>query len=146
MDRKNEKFRILLLSVSSTSFFYEQVVMPFGLASLASFVDCPDYQIKGIELNWPAEKIMQRYLKIDDEILEQILDFSPKHGSFYSFNGVVYNESIDDFVKDFPRKSFDDYKLDAKNRDEYIKKFLGYPDFRSSERIYNYLNQRLSCV
>jgi hypothetical protein len=73
-------------------------------------------------------------------------DFSPKHGSFYSFNGVVYNESIDDFVKNFPHKSFDDYKLEAENRDEYVKKFLGYSDFKSSERIYNYLSHRLSCV
>jgi len=91
MDRKNEKFRVLLLSVSSTSFFYEQVVIPFGLASLASFIDCPDYQIKGIELNWPAEKVLQRYLKIDDDILKQILDFSPNMVAMSTYASNMYN-------------------------------------------------------
>ncbi len=91
MDRKNEKFRILLLSVSSTSFFYEQVVIPFGLASLASFVDQPDYQVRGIELNWPAEKIMRRYLKIDDDILKQILDFSPNMVAMSTYASNMYN-------------------------------------------------------
>jgi anaerobic magnesium-protoporphyrin IX monomethyl ester cyclase len=91
MSQQNNKFKILLLSVSSTSFFYEQVVMPFGLASLASFVDCPAYQIRGIELNWPAEKIMQRYLKADQEILQQILDFSPDMVAMSTYAENMYN-------------------------------------------------------
>jgi radical SAM superfamily enzyme YgiQ (UPF0313 family) len=91
MSQQNNKFKILLLSVSSTSFFYEQVVMPFGLASLASFVDCPDYQIRGVELNWPAEKIIQRYLKADQEILRQILDFSPDMVAMSTYAENMYN-------------------------------------------------------
>ncbi len=91
MDYKNRKFRILLLSVSSTSFFYDQVVIPFGLVSLASFVDWPDYQIRGIELNQPAEKILQRYLKVDDEILKQILDFSPDMVAMSTYASNMYN-------------------------------------------------------
>ena len=91
MNRRNGKFRILLLSVSSTSFFYEQVVIPFGLVSLASFIDCPNYEIKGIELNWPAERILQRYLKVDDEILKQILDFSPNMVAMSTYASNMYN-------------------------------------------------------
>ncbi|MBN1788086.1 MAG: radical SAM protein [Sedimentisphaerales bacterium] len=91
MDNTNDKFKILLLSVSSTSFFYDQVVIPFGLVSLASFVDYPDYQIKGIELNWPAEKIMQRYLKVDDEVMQQILDFSPDMVAMSTYASNMYN-------------------------------------------------------
>lgn len=91
MNRRNGKFRILLLSVSSTSFFYEQVVIPFGLVSLASFIDCPNYEIKGIELNWPAARILQRYLKVDDEILKQILDFSPNMVAMSTYASNMYN-------------------------------------------------------
>lgn len=91
MNRKNKKFRILLLNISSTSFFYEQVVIPFGLVSLASFVDCPDYEIKGMELNWPAEKIAQRYLKADREILQQISDFSPDMIAMSTYAENMYN-------------------------------------------------------
>jgi radical SAM superfamily enzyme YgiQ (UPF0313 family) len=91
MGGEKEKFRILLLSVSSTSFFYEQVVIPFGLVSLASFIDCPDYQIEGIELNQPAEKILQRYLKADGEILKQIADFSPNMVAMSTYASNMYN-------------------------------------------------------
>jgi hypothetical protein len=63
-------------------------------------------------------------------------DFSRKPGSFYHFDGVVYNESVDDFAKNFGDKTFDDYKLNQNMKNEYVKKFLGFDDFKSSERIY----------
>jgi anaerobic magnesium-protoporphyrin IX monomethyl ester cyclase len=91
MPQQNKKFKILLLSVSSTSFFYEQVVIPFGLVSLASFVDCPEYEIRGIELNWPPEKIMQRYLKVDNEVLKEITDFSPDIIAMSTYASNMYN-------------------------------------------------------
>jgi len=91
MTEQKEQFRILLLSVSSTSFFYEQVVIPFGLVSLASFVDKPEYQIKGIEFNWPPEKIRQRYLKIDDELLNQIVEYNPHVVAMSTYASNMYN-------------------------------------------------------
>jgi anaerobic magnesium-protoporphyrin IX monomethyl ester cyclase len=91
MTEQKEQFRILLLSVSSTSFFYEQVVIPFGLVSLASFVDRPEYQIRGIEFNWPPEKIRQRYLKIDDELLNQIVEYKPHVVAMSTYASNMYN-------------------------------------------------------
>jgi radical SAM superfamily enzyme YgiQ (UPF0313 family) len=91
MTEPKEKFRILLLSVSSASFFYEQLVIPFGLVSLASFVDRPDYRIKGIEFNWPPEKIKQRYLKVDGESLAQIVDFQPDIVAMSTYASNMYN-------------------------------------------------------
>ncbi len=88
-DRKS--FRILLLSVSSTSFYYDQVVIPFGLVSLASFIDRPEYQIKGIEFNWPPEKIRQRYLKTDNELLAQIAEFAPDIVAMSTYASNMYN-------------------------------------------------------
>jgi hypothetical protein len=58
----SEKINILLLSVSSMSFFYDQLVIPFGLAS---YIENNEYNIKGINMNSPPERIMERYLKID---------------------------------------------------------------------------------
>ena len=67
--------KILLLSVSSTSFFYDQLVIPFGLISLASYVDYGDYEIKGIEsgecaLYLKAEK---QDIRFSDEFLQEML-------------------------------------------------------------------------
>ncbi|MBN1456721.1 MAG: hypothetical protein JW912_02590 [Sedimentisphaerales bacterium] len=73
-----------------------------------------------------------------------IEEFSPRSGSFYNFDGVVFNESVDDFAKNFPSKTFDDYRMNIENKDKFIKKYLGYSDKKSSERIYNHLSNRLS--
>ncbi|MBW1766726.1 MAG: B12-binding domain-containing radical SAM protein [Deltaproteobacteria bacterium] len=86
-----DKLKILLLSVSSTSFFYEQLVIPFGLVSIGSYVDAPDYELKGIEMNFPPQKIMNRYLKEDDEILAQILDFEPDIIAMSTYATNMYN-------------------------------------------------------
>jgi len=87
----NTKLKILLLSVSSTLFFYEQVVIPFGLISIGSYVDNPDYEIKGIEMNYPPDKIMVRYLKVDDELLAQVLEFSPDVVAMSTYASNMYN-------------------------------------------------------
>ena len=71
-------------------------------------------------------------------------DFSLKSESFYNFEGVVYFESVEDFSVSFQNKTFDDYPLNEKNRDSFIKKFLGFSDLRSSERIYNDISQRIA--
>jgi len=87
----SEKLNILLLSVNSTSFFYDQIVIPFGLVSIASYVDNPNYDIKGIELNQPPKKIMQRYLKVDNDILDQIKDFRPDIVAMSTYASNMHN-------------------------------------------------------
>ncbi len=84
-------FRILLLSVSSTSFFYEQVVIPFGLVSIGSYVDRPGFRIKGIEMNHPAEKTMDRYLRVDRELLDEITAFGPHVVAMSTYATNMYN-------------------------------------------------------
>ena len=88
---ENGKLKILLLSVSSTSFFYEQVVIPFGLVSLASFVEAFDCQIKGIEMNQPAEKVVARYLKTDPGLLKQVTDFAPDVIAISTYASNIFN-------------------------------------------------------
>lgn len=85
------RLKILLLNVSSTSFFYEQLVIPFGLVSLGSYVENPNYEIRGIELNHPPEKIMKRYLRVDNEIMRQVLVFKPDLIAMSTYASNIYN-------------------------------------------------------
>jgi len=86
-----EKVKILLLGVSSQSFFYDQVVIPFGLISLASYIDDGSYVIKGIEMNSPSERIPKRYLNVDEELLKEILAFSPDIVAMSTYASNIYN-------------------------------------------------------
>ena len=86
-----KKLNILLLSVSSQSFFYDQVVIPFGLVSLASYVKNTDYEIKGIDMNTPPERILKRYLKVDRDLLKEIINFSPDIVAMSSYASNIYN-------------------------------------------------------
>ena len=83
--------KILLLSVNSESFFYDQVVIPFGLISLASYVDKDNYEIKGIEMNSPPEKTLKRYLQIDDDLIEEITCFLPDIVAISTYASNMYN-------------------------------------------------------
>ncbi|MCD4832078.1 MAG: CDP-glycerol glycerophosphotransferase family protein [Anaerohalosphaeraceae bacterium] len=69
--------------------------------------------------------------------------YSFRAGSYYNFESVVYNESVDGFVKTFFRKSFDDYEMNPDKRNDFIEKFLGYCDFNSCGRIYEDICKRL---
>ncbi len=70
-------------------------------------------------------------------------DFSSKAGSFFNFDGVVYNQSVKDIISNFGEQSFEDYRLDSRKKDEFVKKFFGYSDYQACERIYKDLCQRL---
>ena len=85
------KLKILLLSVNSESFFYDQLVIPFGLISLASYVENDEYEIKGIEMNDPPEKTMKRYLRVDKELLQEIKDFLPNVVAMSTYATNIYN-------------------------------------------------------
>ena len=83
--------KILLLNVNSYSFFYGQLVIPFGLASLGSYVENEGYTIKGIEMNSPPERIPMRYLNVDQELLKEITEYSPDIVAMSSYASNMYN-------------------------------------------------------
>ncbi len=89
METKNLK--ILFLTVSSTSFFYDQLVIPFGLISIASYVEGKGYTLKGIEMNSPSEKTLSRYLKVDDDLLREITDYGPDIVAMSTYASNIYN-------------------------------------------------------
>lgn len=83
--------KILLLNINSYIFFYEQLVVPFGLASLGSYVEKEGYTIKGIDMNVPAEKTAIRYLNVDHELLTEIVKYSPDMVAMSSYASNMYN-------------------------------------------------------
>ena len=83
--------KILLLNVNSYSFFYGQLVIPFGLASLGSYVEGDDYTIKGIDMNTPPERIPLRYLHLDEELLKEIVEYSPDLVAVSSYASNMHN-------------------------------------------------------
>lgn len=83
--------KILLLNVNSYSFFYGQLVIPFGLASLGSYVEDQGYTIKGIEMNSPPDRIPTRYLNVDQELLKEITEYSPDIIAMSSYASNMYN-------------------------------------------------------
>jgi len=85
------KTRVLLLTVSSTSFFYDQVVMPFGLISIGSYLDYDKFEIKGLEMNTPPNKVRGRYLNKDVDFLTQIIDFNPEIIAMTTYASNIYN-------------------------------------------------------
>lgn len=71
-------------------------------------------------------------------------NFSPEHGSFYNYNGIVYYQKVDKFISGFANQSFDDFKLIDKEHNKFVKKFLGFNDYNASERIYQDLTIRMN--
>src|SRR3990172_10341235 len=83
--------KILLLSVNSRTFFYNQVLIPFGLASLGTYVQDDGYIIKGIEMNTPPERIPLRYLKVDVKLLNEINQFQPDLIAMTTYSENIHN-------------------------------------------------------
>ena len=87
----NVLMKILLLNINSYNFFYGQLVIPFGLASLGSYVEGEGYTIKGIDMNTPPERIPLRYLHLDEELLEEIKEYSPDLVAMSSYASNMHN-------------------------------------------------------
>jgi len=83
--------RILLLSVNSRTFFYDQLVVPFGLSCLGSYVQDRGYTIKGIEMNSPPEMIPERYLKVDRQLLDEITQYVPDLIAMSTYAENIHN-------------------------------------------------------
>ncbi|MFA6174958.1 MAG: hypothetical protein WC765_00090 [Phycisphaerae bacterium] len=117
-----------LLFISSLSIaFCSMTIMESALMGIPSVCIIP----KPGEL-WPGY-----------EPLQGMDDFLTKPGSCYNFEGIVYNESAEKFVSDFPKKSLEDYRLNSEKKKSYVEKFLGFDDYNASQRIYDDLLRRV---
>lgn len=117
-----------LMSVADLSIsFYSASIMESILARTPTICIAP----KGGG-SWPG---------YEDRAL--MADFSSNPGSFYRFEGVVYYETADRFMRTFQYRNFEDYAMDHEKADRYTKKFLGFSDYNASQRIYEDLVRRM---
>lgn len=83
--------KILLLSVPSEGSFYDQVVIPFGLASLGTYAKLFGHEVKGVEMNAPRERIPLRYMQADPEIVAEIEAFAPDIAAMTTYSENIHN-------------------------------------------------------
>lgn len=56
-------------------------------------------------------------------------------GGSFNFPGVVWPLALREFVEDFGARRIDDFPLDAAARAQYVEKFIGFDDGKSSDRV-----------
>jgi hypothetical protein len=61
--------------------------------------------------------------------------FMDRSKSSWDFPGVSTVLEVPEAVASLPRRSLDDFNVDAQARAAYVEKFLGYDDGRSSKRV-----------
>jgi anaerobic magnesium-protoporphyrin IX monomethyl ester cyclase len=83
--------KILLLSVNSQTFFYDQLVIPFGLVSLGSYVQGDGHIIKGMEMNASPEMMPARYLNVDGRLLGEITQYAPDLVAMTAYAENIHN-------------------------------------------------------
>ena len=83
-----DKKKILLLNVNSTTFYYDQIIVPFGLVSIGSYLDNEKFEIIGIDINSNPQA---KYLQIDDELLEKIITINPILIGMTTYASSIYN-------------------------------------------------------
>ncbi len=59
--------------------------------------------------------------------------------SIFSFDRVCDSWSIENVIEKLPQTSLEEFTIDPGQRDEYVKKFIGYDDFNSCKRILDIL-------
>lgn len=58
-----------------------------------------------------------------------------EEGGGFNFPGVVYPVGLPEFVRDFPRRRISDFPLEPAARVQYVEKFVGFDDGKSSDRV-----------
>ena len=56
-------------------------------------------------------------------------------GGSFNFRGVVYARGLGEFVEGFARSRIADYPLEPAARAQYVEKFVGFDDGKSSDRV-----------
>jgi len=74
------------------------------------------------------------YVNIQTPLWKMIFD---RANGFFDFPGASYLLSIPEAIETLSNKSIQDFPLDLERQREYIKKFLGYSDGKSSYRVLN---------
>jgi hypothetical protein len=64
----------------------------------------------------------------------------------FQFAGVSAAVSIDAVIEDLPSRRLDEFRIDEAARNEYVRKFLGWDDGRSAERLIEAIGSQVGRV
>jgi len=107
-----------LLRVSSLCVhFFSTVAYEAAYAGVPSICVAPRGEDLGFPLVW-----QEWFLNLDV-------------GGSFNFPGVVYPVGLGEFVDGFARRRLGDYPLEPAARAQYVERFVGFDDGKSSDRV-----------
>lgn len=107
-----------LLSISSLCLhFFSTVSYEAAYAGVPSICVAPAGEDIGFSVMW-----QEWFLNLE-------------RGGSFNFPGVVYPARLDDVLTRLPSQKLGDYPLDATARAQYVEKFVGFDDGKSSDRV-----------
>jgi len=101
-----------------------------GAVLEAAFAGVPSLSVKISQSHYERE----RYFKAV---------FGGDPGGLQNFDGVVWSADPGEAVTLLDRSRLADFRLDYETRRQYVEKFLGFDDTRSSERVLDVIERQL---
>lgn len=101
-----------------------------GAVLEAAFAGAPSLSIK------VSQRHLREYASLDEL-------YGGHHGSLQNFDGVVWSADPGEAVTLLDRSRLADFRLDHETRRQYVEKFLGFDDTRSSERVLDVIERQL---
>ncbi len=109
----NELLRISSLCVH----FFSTVAYGAAYAGVPSLCVAPDFDDLGF---WPVWR--EWFFRLDE-------------GSSWNFPGVIYPIALEEVVRELPRLRMADFPLEPAARAQYVERFVGFDDGKSSDRV-----------
>lgn len=111
-----------LLRISSLCLhFFSTVAYEAAYAGVPSLCLAPDLDDLGFPPMW-----REWFLNLDE-------------GNSWNFPGVIYPITIEEVVRELPRRRITDFPLEPAARAQYVERFVGFDDGKSSDRVLDIL-------
>jgi len=107
-----------LLRISSLCLhFFSTVAYEAAYAGVPSLCVAPDLEDLGFPPMW-----REWFLNLDE-------------GNSWNFPGVIYPVTLEGVVRELPRRRIADFPLEPAARAQYVERFVGFDDGKSSDRV-----------
>ncbi len=111
-----------LLRISSLCLhFFSTVAYEAAYAGVPSLCVAPDLEDLGFPPMW-----REWFLNLDE-------------GNSWNFPGVIYPITLEEVVQELPRRRIADFPLEPAARAQYVERFVGFDDGKSSDRVLDIL-------
>jgi hypothetical protein len=111
-----------LLRISSLCLhFFSTVAYEAAYAGVPSLCVAPDLEDLGFPPMW-----REWFLNLEE-------------GNSWNFPGVIYPVTLEEVVRELPRRRITDFPLEPAARAQYVERFVGFDDGKSSDRVLDIL-------